>query len=210
LPSQKKAKVLDFGGGDGRLMHDFLTNGCKCSLVDYSTQSLPGIDRLGDTLKDIPKDFKFDLIICSHVIEHVADPRQVILELKQYLDKDGALYVEVPMEIWGRAPLHEEPVTHINFFVPTSTRLLLERAGLYVMDCGLGGYRHPSGQWNLVVRSISRLNTSGNQASGQKVFYDTESFLNPSILLKLKRRMLIPASIPSALAYKIKKLIWSR
>lgn len=44
------------------------------------------------------KDFKnkFDLIIVSHVLEHIVDLKESILNMKSMLKDDGILYVEVP------------------------------------------------------------------------------------------------------------------
>jgi len=136
LPDGRRARVLDFGGGDGRLMREFLKTMCFCYLVDYSKKACSGIERLGSTEDDIPGDVNFDLIICSHVIEHVADPLQVLTKLKGHLNPNGAIYVELPMEIWGAAPLHNEPVTHVNFFTVGSTRRLFERTGLVPSRAG--------------------------------------------------------------------------
>lgn len=210
LPSVGQARILDFGGGDGRLMGEFVVRAHHCFLVDYCERAIPGIDRLGTTLADIPAGAKFDLIICSHVIEHVVDPFQVVSALKQHLDRDGTLYVEVPMEVWGRAPLQEEPVTHINFFTSASLRFLLERMGLQVTSCRLEGYPHPAGHMGLAIRAIAKptqLATGPARPPGTR---EAERFLRPNCWLKLLRRLLMPTTISSAIAYKAKRLLSGR
>jgi hypothetical protein len=209
-PKGRKGRVLDFGGGEGRLLRDFIAQGSECSVVDYCEQVFPGVNRIGSTIADIPSNAKFDLIICSHVIEHVANPLNIIATLMQHLDQEGAIFIEVPMEIWGKAPLHDEPVTHINFFTPSSLRLLMERAGISVSSCRLGGMPHNSGRMELVVRAIgnlgqnlqSRSRVTANRAG----LRETQNFLDLSVRMKLFRYLLMPSIIPGAIAYKFRQL----
>lgn len=149
-------RVLDFGGGEGRLMEQFLAHGWDCSLVDYTPHAVPGVKRLGATLADLDQDLRFDLIVCSHVLEHLGDPLATVVALRRHLTELGTLYVEVPMEIWRRAPLPEEPVTHVNFFTVDSLRFLLERAGYNVLSCRLGSHLHSTGSRMTVVRAWGR------------------------------------------------------
>lgn len=147
-------RILDFGGSDGRLMHSFLKRGHECFLVDYCEKQFPGVERLGATERDIPEDCRFDIIVCNHVIEHVADPVGVLRRLGRHLNENGHLFVEVPMEIWGQRFLQQEPVTHVNFFTPGSLAHALSEAGLHVSSSRLGGYLHPNGQTYLALSLI--------------------------------------------------------
>ena len=69
----------------------------------------------------------FDLLIMSHVLEHVADPRQFLHEALQRLKPGGILFIEVPCrdylfkDIW-------EP--HLLFFDKPQLTLLLRDLGL--------------------------------------------------------------------------------
>ena len=66
-------RILDFGGGDGKLLSGFRRRGHDCYLVDYNLQPLTGIEKLGDTLDDLDDGETFDVVLCSHVLEHVAE-----------------------------------------------------------------------------------------------------------------------------------------
>lgn len=197
------ARVLDFGGGDGVLMEAFVKAGCQCDLVDYSQHSVPGVVRVGQTLSDLHATSRYDWIVCSHVIEHVAEPLQVVRALGRHLAEGGRLFVEVPMEIWGRAPLQEEPVTHINFFTPTSLRCLLEKAGFRVFRCRLGGYLHPSGRHLLAARAVACLSGDAELVNLPGCA-EAERFLNPGLMAKLWRYTANPASLPEAFRHQIK------
>jgi SAM-dependent methyltransferase len=148
------SRVLDFGGGDGRIMCPLVSQGCECFVVDYCSSQVSGVHWLGNTLADVPKDQQFDAIFCSHVIEHLANPLAVLIELREHLSSNGVMYVEVPMELWRNLPAKEEPVTHINFFTSGSLRSLFERAGFQAMYCRHKAYTHPSGHRATVVQAL--------------------------------------------------------
>ena len=148
-------EVLDFGGGNGRLLSEFIKAGHRCSIVDYVSATLPGIEHIGNTLDKVPEGRRFDLIICSHVLEHLAQPRTLLESLLKHLRPEGFLYAEVPMEMWNCIPLPIEPVTHINFFSASSFRALLEYAGLDVVECQEGTYNY-DGSLAMAVKAIAR------------------------------------------------------
>lgn len=178
--------VLDYGGGDGRLMQSFQTSGFECYLLDYNEHPLPTVTKIGNTLGDLEPQRKFHAIIANHVIEHVAEPGKVLANLAKHLHLGGVLFVEVPMEIWRKAPLQSEPVTHINFFVPGSMRRALEEAGLLVRYCELTTYLHPTGRLLPAVRAVAIKAPSppSPKSSGWK---EVESFLNPRFPTRLHR-----------------------
>lgn len=151
------AEILDFGGGKGRLLHSFVASGYRCSVIDYVDSVLPGVEYLGNDLSALPGDSRFDIVICSHVIEHLAEPRAVIRALRGRLKRDGKLYVEVPLEIWKRAPPSTDPVTHINFFTKESLRTLMEASGLTVLRCGYGSFTRPNGRIGIAIKAIGEI-----------------------------------------------------
>lgn len=200
-PKNRRLRVLDFGGGDGRLVRDFLAEGAECHLVDYGETTFPGVTHIGATERDLNKASRYDLIICSHVLEHVAEPVSVLSVLATHLSTDGAIYVEVPMEVWSKAPLHSEPVTHVNFFTPISCRHLLVRGGLKIIECRLGAHLHPTGTSKMVVRAVGGFGTvETQQPSGAS---ETAALLSPGLLLRMKRYTLMPDKLAGAVVAKL-------
>jgi SAM-dependent methyltransferase len=142
LPPRRQLKVLDYGGGDGKLMQPFLEQGHECCLLDYSEQQIPGVMRIGAELEDLPPGRVFDVIIASHVLEHVPQPREDLGKLREHLAADGVIYCEVPSEILGGLWIDNDPVTHINFFTLHSFRRLLQESTLGIVRSGqrVGNY----------------------------------------------------------------------
>jgi hypothetical protein len=88
-----------------------------------------------------------------HVLEHVGNPRQFIIDSLVHLEPDGLLYLEVPLELpptIGKqfqtrtvdmvVPIHE----HINQYSDTSLRALVDSIDMLrvlrtehaLIDCG--------------------------------------------------------------------------
>ncbi len=202
-------RVLDFGGGDGRLVVPFAEHGCDCFVVDYAPQSVAQVTRLGTTLDDLDEDERFDIVVCSHVIEHVADPLATMSQLRDRMTDGGAIYVEVPMEIWKRPPLHEEPVTHVNFFTVESLQTLLQRAGLEPVSVKLEDYPHPLGHRTVVVSSVARRMAGSPPRVDHSGAAGTRRLLNPPLATRLQRALLRPQDLPQAAWHQVKRRLFS-
>lgn len=199
----KDVRILDYGGGDGVLMKEFVSRGYNCHLVDYRSDSIAGVEKVGDTIGDLPVSARYDVIVASHVLEHVVNPADLLDSLSKHLRSDGIIYIEVPMEIWGKAPLHEEPVTHVNFFTKSSVRYLMQRVRLRVKYCRLGTHIHSTGKRKLVVRAVGRAAESEvvNVPRGTN---EVDALLKPTLVKKIVRYILMPSTIYSAIVYKLK------
>ena len=80
--------VVDIGGDRGQYIPDLGQN--QSFVIESSAKNLvDGVERLSS----INGDVKFDLILFSHVLEHVANPRA---ELEELLRHSESVYVEVP------------------------------------------------------------------------------------------------------------------
>ncbi|GEM_PF-206457 len=86
----------------------------------------------------------YDLVLCSHVLEHVRDPWAVIPELARAVKPGGFLYIEVPSERSRRLPAARNGFLGIrgclNFADdPTHRQLVsLDRAAELLRHAGLG------------------------------------------------------------------------
>jgi 2-polyprenyl-3-methyl-5-hydroxy-6-metoxy-1,4-benzoquinol methylase len=73
---------------------------------------------------------KYSLIIMSHIIEHFADPVQVLSEQKVRMNKDSLLFVEVPNQDYKFKPSNEP---HLISFTPQALATALQKAGYSVL-----------------------------------------------------------------------------
>jgi SAM-dependent methyltransferase len=74
-----------------------------------------------------------DVVIMSHVIEHLEHPRELIGEARRIAP---ILIAEVPCELHGRLPYEYDwdPVGHINHYNPAAIRKLLQTCRFDVID----------------------------------------------------------------------------
>jgi hypothetical protein len=138
--------ILDWGGDSGERT-PFLKTANKVFIVDISNNSVKApaisITREG-ALKASP-----DLIVCSHVLEHIPYPRDFLSEVSDYISGESALFIEVPMEKIMRGDFRKFPPQvskktwheHINFFSKDSLNKLLEELGYVVCDLREFEYR---------------------------------------------------------------------
>lgn len=155
---------------------------------------MPGVEHLGCTVDDIPNDRVFNLIVCSHVLEHLAEPREIVEKLAKHLKPEGVMYVELPLEIWNEVPLPVEPVTHINFFTPQSTRALMSLSGLNVMSCLEDMYTTEQGGRAFAIRAVARRAEKKSDASADlhRNADAVRKLVNPLIFVQAKRFLKFP------------------
>lgn len=181
--------VLDIGGGDGRLLAPFLAAGFECSVLDHNPQPVAGVRRVGATWADLAPGVQFDLLVCNHVLEHVAQPVGFARAALAHLAPDGCAYVEIPLQIWGGIPIDPDPVTHVNFFTRRSLCHTLTLAGAEVLASRAMGGTY--GQWRLavayaVIRHATRAGSKPGDAAGARL---TRRLLDRPWYTRLHRRL---------------------
>ena len=135
-----KAKLLDYGSGWGSFLLKISDKAVNLYGYDISQNAINSLRismrLLGRTLNDIhitkdgeiyPDDF--DLIVCSHVLEHVESDDILLFQLKQALRPGGYLLVNVPInEVW------EDP-KHARRYSPEVLEQKMVNTGLKVSGC---------------------------------------------------------------------------
>jgi SAM-dependent methyltransferase len=74
---------------------------------------------------------KFNIIVLSHVLEHVVNPRDYLRQVNNLLDRKGILYIEVPFLDYQ---YKGDFFPHLLFFDPQSLRNLCESSGFRVIS----------------------------------------------------------------------------
>jgi hypothetical protein len=126
-------RILDWGGDSGRNT-PFKDRSERLDIYDISEK--PVID--GATLVSKAEAFSrsYGLVVCSNVLEHVPYPADLVLDLKNAMDGNSVLYIEVPLEATmienGADPHHRKRHwhEHVNFYSERSLRKLLDACGL--------------------------------------------------------------------------------
>ncbi len=118
----KKGKLLDIGTGNGAVLKSASQLLPEWSLFafdlgdHYKDQilTIPNVvDFYCGDFQNLPKD-KFDLIILWHVLEHLANPGELLLKLKDLLTDEGFLLIQVP-DIY-RTPFDMAVIDHCSHF----------------------------------------------------------------------------------------------
>ncbi|NQX90103.1 MAG: class I SAM-dependent methyltransferase [Halioglobus sp.] len=192
LPASS-CSILDYGGGNGRLLGALMKMGHKCWTLDLVDQTLPGIGYAGSQIADLSSHPPFDALVCSHVVEHLADPLDTLRKLIPHIKDNGIVYIEVPAEIWNRPPPSIDPVTHINFFTTQSLRTLMEKSGLQVVSCKYQAFTRPNGLTGLAVKAVGKTSAIPTERTvtlaGPKPTY---KLLKPSTYDKVRRLLQHP------------------
>lgn len=174
-----KLSVLDYGGGNGQMLLPFMDAKHDCYLVDYMNFQIPGIRKIADDLASMSTDRLYDIVICSHVLEHMTDPVALLKGLKEHLSDDGIIYAEVPLELRCGFPIESNPITHCNFFAPASLHNLFDQAGYRVISFQkkISNYYQSEGvmMW-LIAQSIQGERSNMSQTLPP----DTKTYLYPS------------------------------
>jgi len=136
-------KILEIGAGDGSILKRLseLNFGDEYYAVEISYSAVKAMIKKsisglvdckvfdGSTLPF--EDKQFDLVILSHVVEHLEFPRQLLYEAGRVAH---FVFVEVPLEDTINLPRnYENKIGHINFYSPATIRYLLESCHLQII-----------------------------------------------------------------------------
>ncbi len=145
--SDQQARIIDLGCANGGLLAELQALGYSNLVgVDPSTGCVANIRRLYEieahpgSIRAMPSVGTFDLVILSHVLEHVADLRSTVRDLRALLREGGRCYIEVPDATRYRdfllAPFQDFNTEHINHFSLSALGNLFARDGFAVESQG--------------------------------------------------------------------------
>ena len=136
--------VLDCGAGEGSVLK-FLDRSDFCEnlfAIEISSSGIEQIEGLELTkLREVKKfdgytipfpDNFFDLVYCSHVIEHVEHPRMLLREIKRV---SKSQIFEVPLDHVINVDKYYKELHsfgHINVYTPSTFRYLLKSEGFSI------------------------------------------------------------------------------
>ncbi len=126
----KVANILEIGPGAGHFAAQWLKRfpASNYRAIETDTTCHANLNRMGvQLLGDGEQALDCDLVIISHVLEHVSAPQDFLRSILRSLRPGGVIFIEVPCNDWQHKDL-DEP--HLLFFDKKPMGLLLERLGL--------------------------------------------------------------------------------
>lgn len=140
-----RARVLDVGAGDGRLL-------ARLAAADHDVEGIEPSSSHAERARaaagvrvhalplervELPQG-GFDAAVMWHVLEHVADPAAALARVRTWLRPGGVAVVATPnlasfqALIGGDRWFHQDVPRHLSLFTPEGLRLLLERSGFRI------------------------------------------------------------------------------
>jgi SAM-dependent methyltransferase len=139
----KGGRLLDVGSGAGEFLYHaerlgFESYGVEISeeMVKYSVKTF-GLKNVinSDLLSNsFPEGF-FDIVLFNHVLEHLYNPLENLIEAKRLLKKEGILVIQIPnldsyqFKFFGKKWFQLSVPQHLYHFTPETIRLALEKVG---------------------------------------------------------------------------------
>lgn len=143
-------EVLDIGCGWGQTMRYLAAKGARCAGFDPAPEAIAHVKacglegvQAGMERMDVFGDRRFDVVILMNVLEHLADPVEVVRQIREkVLQPGGLLVIEVPNEfnafqvaarkLHGLAEWWVAPPAHLNYFSASTLASLLKGSGFEV------------------------------------------------------------------------------
>lgn len=152
LVGRRNLKVLDYGCGAGTIALYIANKGHSVVGVDVSSlairaarKSARSVGLSGVTFFELSEfennhnDLRFDLIVCTEVIEHVRDDKKLLGGLYSKLTRNGALLLSTPSK---NAPLYklgisrsfDEKVGHLRRYDPSYLTRMIKSCGFKIKE----------------------------------------------------------------------------
>ena len=155
-------KILDVGCGVKKYK-----GGKGDVVIGLDHFKLPGVDVVADLEKGLPlKKNSFDMVRCSHVLEHIDNAVNLIEEIWRVLKPHGKLVVIVPYRTSGSA---YGDITHKRFFSLRTMDHFIERGEEHYISKAKFRLTTVTIGFKKWLKPIERM---VNSNSGMQRFYD--------------------------------------
>jgi 2-polyprenyl-3-methyl-5-hydroxy-6-metoxy-1,4-benzoquinol methylase len=147
-------KILDIGAGIGGFTALAKRNGYAVTGVEFEKQQcalakkLFDVDLICSTFENFFEECtaKYNVVHLHHVLEHLRNPKEVLLKINEILEDNGKVILEVPNQFFvlktelctwfGRVPWKKpyNPYHHLYFFSPHTLEAMLRAAGFNIIE----------------------------------------------------------------------------
>jgi SAM-dependent methyltransferase len=168
-------RLLDIGFGRGYLLQMAQVYGFEAYGIDSAASMIEPLrplfgGRVAQAVvgRDPLPWTSFDVVVMTHVLEHLTDPGSVLREIASAMNDGGWVYVAVPdvesmdFKIFGKRWDVVNPLVHLQYFTEESLTRMLESAGFE----GVTRIRHPhlrdevSPRWMRLMRQLGGSDSS--------------------------------------------------
>ena len=164
-------RILDIGCGNGANASRLASGGHVVDGISISEKELEVarpwlkngyLHNLEHGLPEIEAN-TYDVVICSHVLEHIAYPDKLLADIRKVLKKDGHLIVALPNVMFykfrlellkGNFKTAETGIwdyTHLRWYTYASGKQLLEQRGFVVEVATVTGELPLNSLWKRVL-----------------------------------------------------------
>jgi len=131
--------------------------GCYCvepnlAFAEHAIKNV-GVNKVfHGNFEEFKTDMKFDIIAFNKILEHVKDPISLLIKARNYLDKNGFVYIELPD---GESALKNDEIVkreefyieHYTIFSHDSLKFLIKESGFRCDESA--GIHEPSDKYTL-------------------------------------------------------------
>lgn len=144
LKSIQTGKHLDIGSGVGGFLKTMSSNfdseGLEVNKIHSSIGINNGLKIHNMYSSQFAPTSKYDIITMLQVIEHLPDPKSVILDVKRLLKPGGLFYVACPnfesisFKLFGEKHRHVSTFGHLNLFSPKTLSEVICQEGFELLE----------------------------------------------------------------------------
>ena len=153
-------QVLEIGPGHGFFAENWINKhpeiryfGVETDTTCHKSLQLYGVQLVNST-ENLPEA---DVVVISHVLEHVSSPFEFLLAVTKNLRSGGVLFIEVPCQDWKHKSI-DEP--HLLFFEKQSMDVLLKSLNFSEIQVSYHGEEIASLQKeSFITKILSRVRT---------------------------------------------------
>jgi ubiquinone/menaquinone biosynthesis C-methylase UbiE len=161
----KSEKILEIGGGEGIFLNKLMDLGYDVEMVEPSLTAADrarkrGIKVHNGYFHETKFNAQFGLITMAHVLEHIADPKNVMVQLRKLLQPNGFLLLTQTNYKGFMPKLLKEhwyawvPDEHFSHFTVAGLKYLAQQTGYDLVDYKYSRLYHGKSIYHSAVKYV--------------------------------------------------------